>query len=195
MMRVLLVAVAALGLAAFAPSNERFVLDAAATEIRWEGFSLRGSHEGTLRAARGVLQYGAGGRLLGGEVVVPLGSLAVTDVTEDGPRRRLRDHLLAEDFFWAARYPTARLVVTGAVGKGIGQKRVTANLTMRGVTLPVTFDATERRRPDGGIEVRARLNLDRQRWGVRFTRSRELLVRDVFTLDVRLVVNPREPLR
>jgi len=176
-----------------AAAKERFDLDPRATVLRWEGFSLRGSHEGTLHATHGFLQYGAGMQLLGGEVVVPLASLVVTDIpaTDPIPRRRLRDHLLAEDFFWADRFPTARLVVTGATGQGVGRKRVTARLTMRGVTLPITFEATEQVRPNGQIEVRARIELDRQRWGVRFRRSRDLLVRDVFTLDVLLVATPR----
>lgn len=176
-----------------ATAKEWFTVDPAATTIRWEGFSLRGSHEGTLGAARGFLRYGPDGRLRAGEVVVPLASLAVTDIpaSDPVPRRRLRDHLLAEDFFWADRFPTARLVVTGAARPAPGRLRVAAHLTMRGVTLPVVFDATERVRPDGRIEVRARLDLDRQRWGVRFTRSRDLFVRDVFALDVVLVATPR----
>ncbi len=188
---LLLVGAAALPATLPAAAKERFVLDPRATVLRWEGFSLHGSHEGTLRASQGFLHYGPGMQLLGGEVVVPLASLAITDVTEAAPRRRLRDHLLAEDFFWADRFPTARLVVTGAVGQGIGHKRVTALLTMRGVTLPLTFEATERVRPNGQLEVRARIELDRQRWGVRFQRSRDLFVRDVFTLDVLLVATPR----
>ncbi len=192
----LAVLLAITGLGLLAPSahaKEWFDLDARATTIRWEGFSLRGSHEGTLRAARGWLRRNPAGLLIGGEVVVPLASLAVTDIpaTDPVPRRRLRAHLLAEDFFWAARHPTARIVVTGATGLGGGRMRVAARLTMRGVTRPVAFDATERVRPDGRIEVSARLRLDRQRWGVRFDGGRDLVVRDAFDLDVRLVAAPR----
>jgi polyisoprenoid-binding protein YceI len=193
-LRLLLPALLLLGAAARpAAAKEWFDLDPRATVLRWEGFSLRGSHEGTLRASQGFLRYGPGMRLVGGEVVVPLASLVVTDIpeTDPVPRRRLRDHLLAEDFFWAARFPTARLVVTGATGRGVGRKQVSARLTMRGVTLPITFAATERVLPTGQIEVRARLELDRQRWGVRFRRDRDLFVRDVFTLDVLLVATPR----
>lgn len=191
MLRLLLLA--ALLLAAPVQAKEWFDLDVRASVLRWEGFSLNGSHEGTLRPSSGWLRYGPDGRLLGGEVVVPMASLTVTDIpaSDPVPRARLRRHLLAEDFFWADRHPTARLVVTGAAGQGVGRKHVTATLTMRGVALPVAFDVHERVLPDGRIELRARLDLDRQRWGVRFRRSRDLFVRDVFRLDVRLVATPR----
>lgn len=173
--------------------KEHFVVDTRATRIRWEGYSLRGSHEGTLRAASGWLRYDASMRLVGGEVVVSMTSLEVTDIpaSDPVPRRRLRAHLLAEDFFWAERHPTARLVVTSATGQGVGRRRITGRLTMRGVTHPVTFDAAERVLPTGALETRARLRLDRQRWGVRFRRDRDLVVRDAFDLDVTLVAMPR----
>lgn len=190
----LLFIVAGLGL--FAPSaraKEWFTLDTRATTIRWTGYKLGGSHAGTLRAARGWLRRDPTGLLIGGEVVVPLASLAVTDIpaTDPVPRRRLREHLLAEDFFWAARHPTARIVVTGATRLRDGRMRLATRLTMRGVTHLIAVDATERVLPDGRIEVSARLRLDRQRWGVRFTGGRDLAVRDAFDLDVRLVAAPR----
>ena len=193
LLALLLTAVAVGLLAPSAHAKEWFTLDVRATTIRWEGFSLRGSHEGTLRAARGWLLRDPAGFLIGGEIVVPLASLDVTDIpaTDPVPRRRLREHLLAEDFFWAARHPTARIVVTGATGLGGGRMRVAARLTMRGVTHPVAFDAAERVLSDGRLEVRARLRLDRQRWGVRFDGGRDLVVRDAFDLDVRLVAAPR----
>ncbi len=185
----------AAGLGLLAPSaqaKEWFTLDTRATTIRWEGFSLRGSHEGTLRASGGWLRRSPAGLVVGGEVVVPLASLDVTDFPDHpGSRARLREHLLAEDFFWAARHPTARIVVTGATRLRDGRMRLATRLTMRGVTHPVSVDATERVLPDGRIEVRARLRLDRQRWGVRFQRARDLVVRDAFDLDVRLVAAPR----
>lgn len=196
MPRILLFAL--LLVAAPAHAKEWFDLVPAASLLRWEGFSLRGSHDGTLRPSSGWLRYGPDGRLVGGEVIVPLASLAVTDIpaSDPVPRARLRHHLLAEEFFWAARYPTARLVVTGAAGQGVGRTRVSARLTMRGVTHSVAFDVAERVLPNGSRDLRARLDLDRQRWGVRFRRDRDLVVRDVFRLDVRLVVAPRpEPRR
>ena len=194
------VGVRTVGPASVGPASafkSHFVVDAGATAIRWAGYSLRGSHEGLLRASSGWLRYDAAMRLVGGEVVVAMASLAVTDIpaSDPVPRARLRAHLLAEDFFWADRHPTARLVVTGATGQGLGRTRVAALLTMRGVTHPVAFDATGRVRDDGAVELRARLRLDRQRWGVRFARARDLVVRDAFDLDVTLVAVPRTEAR
>lgn len=52
----------------------------------------------------------------------------------------LNTHLMSADFFDAARFPTARFVSTGIVVRGTAGT-VTGNLTLHGVTRPVTLQA------------------------------------------------------
>ena len=52
----------------------------------------------------------------------------------------LNTHLMSADFFDAARFPTARFVSTGIVVRGT-TGTITGNLTLHGVTRPVTLQA------------------------------------------------------
>jgi polyisoprenoid-binding protein YceI len=51
----------------------------------------------------------------------------------------LTKHLQTPDFFDVAKFPTATFVSTGVVGSG-NTAKVTGNLTIKGVTKPVTLD-------------------------------------------------------
>ena len=70
------------------------------------------------------------------EVTFPLATLA-TGVPD------LDEHLKSEDFFEIAKFPTATFKsVKIEPGMGAGQFRVIGNLTLHGMTRPVTLDAT-----------------------------------------------------
>jgi polyisoprenoid-binding protein YceI len=70
------------------------------------------------------------------KVTIPIGSLS-TGVPE------LDERLKSKDFFEAAKYPTATFVSTHVEkGRDMNRFKVTGNLTIRTVTLPVTLDVT-----------------------------------------------------
>jgi polyisoprenoid-binding protein YceI len=52
----------------------------------------------------------------------------------------LDEHLMKPDFFDAAKFPTATFVSTGVKAEGTGAE-ITGNLTIKGITKPVTLDA------------------------------------------------------
>ncbi|GAA5502414.1 protein YceI [Deinococcus xinjiangensis] len=51
------------------------------------------------------------------------------------------NHLKSADFFDAAQFPNIEFVSTGITKKGDGEYAIAGNLTMHGVTRPVTLDA------------------------------------------------------
>lgn len=53
----------------------------------------------------------------------------------------LDEHLMKADFFDAAKFPTATFVSTSVKPDGANGADITGNLTMHGVTKPVTLDA------------------------------------------------------
>lgn len=167
-------------------------VDPSASTLEWRGtrFNGRGAHEGTLRVHTGWLAFTPDGRLTGAHVEVALASLAISDIPahEPVPRRRLRAHLLDEDFFWADRHPVATLRTTQVTHRGAGRYRVEALLTLRGVARPIAFDAVLTPVP-GGVRGQATLRLHRSAWGMRFGLfpGSDVLVDDPFTLAVTLV--------
>ncbi len=73
----------------------------------------------------------AGSRL---SVSVPTASVSTTSDKLDG-------ELKGDQWFDAAKYPTITFVSTQITPTGRGEAKVTGNLTMHGVTKPVTLDA------------------------------------------------------
>ncbi|MET0249340.1 MAG: YceI family protein [Sphingobium sp.] len=54
---------------------------------------------------------------------------------------KLDEHLLKADFFDAAKFPTATFVSTSVKPDGTNGADITGNLTIKGITKPVTLDA------------------------------------------------------
>lgn len=54
----------------------------------------------------------------------------------------MNDHLKADDFFEVAKYPTASFKSTRVEAAGENALKLTGDLTIRDVTLPVSFDVT-----------------------------------------------------
>lgn len=52
------------------------------------------------------------------------------------------DHLRGDDFFQAEQYPNISFVVTSIESKGDSNYTLTGDLTMKGVTKPITLDAS-----------------------------------------------------
>lgn len=52
------------------------------------------------------------------------------------------NHLRSADFFNVEKYPTITFVSTSVTPKGENQATITGDLTMAGITRPVSFDAT-----------------------------------------------------
>lgn len=69
------------------------------------------------------------------DFTVPVASISTGYEVFDG-------HLQSADFFDAATYPEIRFVATSAEQTGEMTARVTGDMTIKGVTRPVTFDVT-----------------------------------------------------
>jgi polyisoprenoid-binding protein YceI len=68
------------------------------------------------------------------DVTIPVGSIATTNATRDG-------ELKSDQWLDAGRYPTVRFVSTKVVVTAPNRANITGNLTLHGVTRPVTLSA------------------------------------------------------
>jgi protocatechuate 3,4-dioxygenase, beta subunit len=170
--------------------------DTAVSIIAWKGTKLggRGKHEGTVNIAAGELLLG-GAPLVQARVTIPLASLEVTDIPvwEPVPRSRLRTHLLGDDFFSAARFPTATLVIRRATRTAPGTLRVFADLTIRDSTRALSFDAQLEPAGEASIGAIAYFRINRTLWGLTYRGSQlgNDLVDDDITFRVKLVARRR----
>ena len=104
------------------------------------------------------------------EVVIDAASVDTRDEKRD-------EHLRSDDFFAAADHPRLRFVSTGVRVAGDGWT-LDGNLTIRGVTRPVSLDVTYEglaSDPWGGSRAgfTARTEVDREDWGLTWTAALE----------------------
>ena len=84
-----------------------------------------------------------GDQLTGGEFTIDMTSINTTDLEGDY-KGKLDGHLKSDDFFGVANHPTAKLVITKTTRFEKNSKSFTTegNLTIKGITEPVTFVVT-----------------------------------------------------
>ena len=135
-------------------------IDASKSSIVWTGKKVTGSHTGNINISEGVLKFD-NGRLSGGTFTIDMNSITNTDLSEK-MQGRLVGHLKSDDFFGVATYPTATVNIT-EIAPGDGGFNVTADLTIKETTAPVTFLA---KMTDTGAT--ANISVDRTIYDVRY---------------------------
>ena len=89
---------------------EKKMIKTSESQINWTGKKVLGKHHGTIDFKEGALQFD-GDVLIGGEFVVDMTSIKVTDLEGDS-KGQLEGHLNSDDFFGVANYETATLKIT-----------------------------------------------------------------------------------
>jgi len=133
------------------------------SEITWKGEKVTGFHEGKIQLKDGFLLMDAG-KLKGGEFVMDMTSITVTDPDLSGEDKgKLEGHLKSDDFFGAQNHPTAKLVIKNASKKSGNTYGVVGELTIKGKTNPVTFNMEVKEN-----EAEAEITIDRSKYDVRY---------------------------
>jgi len=122
------------------------------------------------------------------EVTIEVGSVDTRDEKRD-------NHLKSADFFDAAKFPTITFKSTKVVAGKDGALTVTGNLTMHGVTKPVTLEGsiTKAITDPWGLSRRGASftgKLDRKEWGVSWSKVTDVgaVVGDEVKLDIQAEV-------
>lgn len=154
----------AVGTASASPSpeaDEKVPVKASESKVTWKAYKVTGSHTGTVDLKEGNLIFNEG-VLSGGQFVVDMSSLVATDL-EGESKQKLEGHLKSDDFFGVESHPSATLVFTGVSQKGKNSYEVTGDLTIKGITKPVTFELSVY-----GNKATAALKIDRAQYNVRY---------------------------
>jgi len=115
-------------------------VDATKSSINWLAKKVTGQHNGTINLKDGALVF-KGKKLVGGTFTVDMTTINDLDLTGDY-KGKLEGHLKSDDFFSVQKFPTSTLVFKTIGAKGKDVYTVTADLTIKGITNPVTFDIT-----------------------------------------------------
>lgn len=129
-------------------SGKAFVLDTANSRIEWKGFKVvktdNTSHFGTIKFESGELTVNEE-KLESGTFTADMNSLTSVDLKDDAEQlNKLNGHLKSGDFFEVEKFPKATFEITKVSDNTTGGDYNTlldGNLTIKGITKPVQFNA------------------------------------------------------
>ena len=143
--------------------DEKYVVDTKESLVSWKGSNPFGAHTGNAYISKGELMT-ENGQLRGGTVEVDMNTIEDENhETNSGLIKHLKD----PDFFDVKKFPFAAIAITRVATIKAEDKEITGNLTIKGITHPVSFRAKVVVK-DGSVKASGKLIIDRTKWGVRY---------------------------
>lgn len=157
-------------------------IDVTKSNVEWIGKKITGQHSGTIKLKEGSIEL-ENEKVIGGQFVIDMTSIAVTDI-QGGAAEKLAGHLASPDFFDVANHGSAKFDIISVNDEG----SVYGNLTIKGITKPISFDADF---TSNGAT--AKIIIDRTKYDIKygsgsfFDNLGDKAIYDEFTLNVNLV--------
>lgn len=133
--------------------------------IKWIGSKISENHEGNVNIVKGALSIDHG-KLVGGFFTIDMNSIKTTDMS-DKYNKKLDNHLKNEDFFNVKEFPFATITILKAEKKEGNMYRVSANLTIKGITNKIGF-YTDIRIKGSNYQATANIKIDRTKWDIKY---------------------------
>jgi polyisoprenoid-binding protein YceI len=141
--------------------NGKFEISSAQSRIEWVGRKVTGSHNGTIAIKKGELIV-AGGKLVGGKLIVDTTSIKILDITDPATNAQFAGHLASDDFFSTREFPEATLEILSVMGN-----HIVGNLTIKDITNTIGFHAEVDVTGDL-VKATAKLVVDRTKYQMKF---------------------------
>lgn len=159
-------------------------VDASKSKVLWLAKKVGGQHNGDVNLKEGALVFN-GKKLVGGNFTVDMTSINTTDLQGEY-KGKLDGHLKNDDFFAVEKFPTSTLVFKSIGAKSANTYTVTADLTIKGITAPVTFDIVANK----GV-ANATVMVDRTKYDIKYASKNfgalaDKAIDDEFELKVNL---------
>lgn len=158
--------IASLGLMAFTLNlkEEKYTVDVEKSSMEWLCKKIGGQHNGKVKIKEGSLVFD-GNNLKGGSFTMDM--TTITDL--DSPdNKRLIDDILSNNFFDITKFPTSTFVITKVTPAGADQVNITGNLTVKGITKPVSFSSSVKKEKNVVVAVANGVRVDRTKFDITF---------------------------
>ena len=147
--------------------NDKYrMIDTKESVLTWEGFMVydfEEEHKGYVYLSKGELMIEKD-QLVGGAVEIDMNTIEYGD--KENKNTPIK-HLKSPDYFDVEKFPFSTFSITKVEYAVRGNIKVTGNLTIKGVTNPVTFPAKIEVK-DGIVRANGKLVIDRTKWGIRY---------------------------
>ena len=187
MLKKLLVSMIAFSSFALFAKTDAVNMDPATSKLVYVGKKVTGQHTGEVKLASGQLNFEKD-LLKSGQFEIDMTTVTNTDLTDAEYHNKFIGHITSEDFFATAKFKTAKLVIKSAKKDQGNMYKITADLTIKGVTAPVSFDAEVTKE-----KATAKVVFDRTKYGIKYGSGQffqglgDKMIYDDVQLDVSLV--------
>jgi len=179
----------------------KLTVDPNESKVYWTGKKPGGEHSGTVKMLSGEVTVEKG-EVKKGTFVIDLKTMANTDIQDEGMKERLIGHLKSPDFFDVDGFPTATFILTrtgrlkaaqNAVGEVKATHLIEGNLTIKGITQKVQFNATISLLNGKLTASSLPFTIDRTKWGINyqsksiFSELKDQFIHDEITLKIDLL--------
>jgi len=176
-------------------SATEYVVDKAASKVKWEAKKVTGQHNGSILFSNGSI-VGTGNKISGGTFVIDMKTIADEDITDAGMKAKLMGHLASDDFFSIEKFPESKMVIKKVTLVSGDEFKFLADLTIKGVTNPVEFNAKvtangDKLNADGVITVNRTLFGIKYGSGSFFQGLGDKVIYDDFTLAFSVVAQKK----
>lgn len=173
-----------------------YKVETSQSNLEWNGKKVTGEHTGNINISKGEILVN-GSNIVGGNVTIDMASITNKDITDQEYKQKLIGHLKSDDFFSAEKHPTGNLKINSVTPikgaqAGAANYTVTGDLTIKGITKPITFPAVVGVK-DGVATATGTATLDRTKWDIKynsksfFPNIADKAIYDEFTVKFNLV--------
>jgi len=121
-------------------SASDFVVDKVLSTVKWEAKKVTGKHNGSISFENGSVLV-TDNKISGGTFIIDMKTIVDEDLTDTGMNQKLMGHLASDDFFSVVKFPESKMVITKVTSVAGDEYHFLADLTIKGVTNPVEFNA------------------------------------------------------
>ena len=176
------------------PHTDHIRVNTDKSTVKWKGSKITEGHEGNINIMKGVLLINHG-KLVGGEFSIDMNSISCSDIEAEKKNKYLVDHLKSDDFFDVEHFPTSIITITKVLPikeSDRGNYLIIANLTIKGITHSITFEADVKISGKSYVAT-AKIKIDRTKWDVKYNSGNffkdlgDKLISDDIEFDISLV--------
>lgn len=148
--------------------GQKYMIDTTESVLTWEGsmvFGFDEEHKGYVYISKGELLIEKDS-LVGGIAEIDMSTIEYKDKESKNTPVK---HLKSPDYFDVEKFPISTFAITKVESVNVRSKtiKVTGNLTIKGITNPITIPA-EIEVKDGIVKASGKVIIDRTQWGIRY---------------------------
>ena len=177
----------------------KYMIDTEQSKLHWLGSKvIGGAHDGHIMIKTGYVMYFLG-QPSSAMVEVDMMSMTNDDLKKESLKKKLVDHLKNADFFYVEKFPTSMLKVDSFTKiDDQGKYKLSGEMTIRGVTQKVSFEAMMKMPKQGSLEASGKFSVDRTLYNIKYNSKKffpdlgDKIIKDDFELTFELQASQQQ---